>query len=222
MPTRRRFLMWLGSVAAAASRALPAPAATRSRDLICRDAWGARRWRSGLRKHSIRRLTVHHSAVALTDNRQAPGRFRSHQLAHQDRGWPDIAYHYLIDRHGHIYKGRPHWAVGDTATDYDPRGHLLVMCEGNFAEQRPSRAQVAALVDVLAWACRRFDVPARTIRGHGHYAHTACPGTGLNRLLRGTVQDRVRERLAAGGVRLERLCGRAGDRRVAKIGSGEL
>ena len=210
--------MWLGSLTAGAT---PALAATRSRDLICRDAWGARAWRDGLRRHTIKRLTVHHSAVALTDNRQAPGRFRSHQSAHQARGWPDIAYHYLIDRNGNIYKGRPHWAKGDTATDYDPRGHLLVMCEGNFAEQRPSRAQVAALVDVLAWAVREFGVPARLIRGHGHYAHTACPGVGLNRLLHGTIQDRVRERLASGGVRLVKLCGRAGNRRVVAIERGD-
>ena len=212
--------MWLASLASGL-RAIPATAAAQRRTLICRDAWGARPPRAGLQEHRIERLTVHHSAVALFDNRQAPARFRSHQASHQSKGWPDIAYHYLIDRHGHIYKGRPHWAKGDTATDYDPRGHLLVMCEGNFAEQRPSHRQVRSLVHVLAWGCTEFNVQPRLIKGHGSYAHTACPGAGLNRLLQGTIQDRVRRKLADGGVRLVRLCGREGDRLVARIERGD-
>jgi hypothetical protein len=220
MPTRRRFLGWLATVMAGVGVA-PARAATKTREVICRSAWGARPPRDGLREHTIRKLTVHHSGVVLTDNRDAPARFRSHQAAHQARGWPDIAYHYLIDRNGNVYKGRPSWAKGDTATDYDPRGHLLVMCEGDFSKQRPSRAQVRALVHMLAWACTAFDVRPRAIRGHGFYAHTACPGAGLNSLLDGTIQDRVRYRLAQGGVRKVRLCGRAGRRRVAAIERGD-
>jgi hypothetical protein len=220
MPTRRRFLAWVAATLPIL-RTSVAQAAAVERDVICRRAWGARPPNAGLRRHTIRRLTVHHSGIALTDNRQAPARFRSHQASHQARGWPDIAYHYLIDRHGNIYKGRYHWAKGDTATDYDPRGHLLVMCEGNFGEQRPSRAQVRALVDVLAWACREFDVRPSRIRGHRYYAHTACPGSRLQSLLGGTIQDRVRTRLGEGGVRLVGLCGDAGRRRVAAIERGE-
>lgn len=163
---------------------------------------------------------MHHSAVVLRNNRLAPSRLRSHQAAHQDRGWSDIAYHLLIDRNGNVYEGRPRWAVGDTATNYDPRGHLLVMCEGNFQEQRPSPAQVRALVDVLAWAVERHEVGVRTIRGHLELADTACPGRALQRRL-GAVRRRVRERLEGGGVRLVELCGEAGRDRVEAIEAGE-
>lgn len=190
-------------------------------DRICRRAWGAEPPRGSFRRHRIRRLTVHHSAVVLRDNRDAPGHFRAHQRAHFARGWPDIAYHILIDRNGNVYAARPIWARGNTATNYNPRGHLLVMCEGNFDRQRPSRAQVRALVDVLAWASKRYDVPLRRIRGHRQYADTACPGRALQRLIRnGTIRDRVRRRLRAGGVVLDRLCGRAGRRRVRRIENG--
>jgi hypothetical protein len=219
--TRRRFLGWLAGVVGAATIPLrPAAAAQRSVELICRRAWGARRPAGGFDRHRIRRITVHHSAVALRDNRLAPARLRSHQAAHQDRGWPDIAYHLLIDRNGNVYAGRPRWAVGDTSTNYDPRGHLLVMCEGNFQEQRPSPAQVRALVDVLAWAVDRYGVGVRTIRGHLEYADTACPGRGLQRRL-GEVRRRVRERLASGGVRLVDLCGDQGRARVEAIEAGQ-
>jgi hypothetical protein len=202
---------------------MPARSALASRTvtMICRRAWGARPPSGEFHRHRIRRLTVHHSAVVLRDNRKAPERFRDHQAAHQAEGWPDIAYHILIDRNGHVYEGRPFWARGDTATDYRPRGHLLVLCEGNFDRQRPSREQAASLADVLAWAVRRFDVPVARIKGHRDYAATACPGRRLYRLIEdGTLRRRVRRRLRGGGVRLDEICGKAGRRLVRDIEAG--
>jgi hypothetical protein len=61
--------------------------------MICRKAWGAATARSDFHRHRIRRLTVHHSAVILTNNRKALERFRDHQASLQARGWLDIAYH---------------------------------------------------------------------------------------------------------------------------------
>jgi hypothetical protein len=219
--TRRRFLGWLiGLLGAAAVPLRQAAAEQRTIELICRSAWGARKPSGDFHRHRIRRITVHHSAVALRDNRVAPARLRSHQAAHQDRGWADIAYHLLIDRNGNVYAGRPRWAVGDTSTNHDPRGHLLVMCEGKFQEQRPSAAQVRALVDVLAWGVERYDVPVRSIRGHLEHADTACPGRALQRRL-GEVRRRVRDRLTAGGVRFVDLCGDEGRARVKAIEAGQ-
>lgn len=175
-----------------------------------------------MRAHRIVRVTVHHSGVAFWDNRRAPARFRSHQANHQARGWPDIAYHLLIDRHGHVYRGRPLWARGDTATNYNPRGHLLVMCEGNFNTQAPTAAQVKALVHVLAWACVKYDLPLRRIKGHRDVASTSCPGDGLYRLLEdGSIRRRVRRRINRGGVSLRNICGDAGDRLVTRIERGD-
>jgi hypothetical protein len=218
--TRRRFLGWLAGLVAAVAVPVQAAAAQRTIGVICRRAWGARAPQGDFERHRIRRITVHHSAVVLRNNRLAPDRLRDHQAAHQSRGWPDIAYHLLIDRNGNVYEGRPRWAVGDTATNYDPRGHLLVMCEGNFQEQRPSPSQLRALVDVLAWSVDRYGVGVRTIRGHLEYADTACPGRTLQRRL-GAVRRLVRQTLASGGVRSVELCGSEGRARVEAIESGE-
>jgi N-acetylmuramoyl-L-alanine amidase len=218
--SRRSFLA--GLAGAAASVLLPqAAVASRTVTMICRRAWGARPPSGEFHRHRIRRITVHHSAVVLRDNRKAPERFRDHQAAHQARGWPDIAYHVLIDRNGHVYEGRPRWARGDTGTDYSTRGHLLVLCEGNFDRQRSTPEQIASLVDVLAWAVRRYDVPVGRIKGHRDYASTACPGRRLYRLIEdGTLHARVRRRLRAGGVRLDEICGKAGRRLVRDIEAG--
>jgi N-acetylmuramoyl-L-alanine amidase-like protein len=189
--------------------------------IICRAAWGARKSRGKFVHHTVKRLTVHHSAMVLRDNRKAPQRFRDHQILHLKKGWPDIAYHILIDRHGNVYRGRPSWARGDTATHYDPTGHLLVLCEGNFERQQIPDAQVDALVDVLAWAAERFGVSTRTIHGHRDYAATACPGTDLYAMIKsGVIRKRVKRRIALGGVELSGLCGSAGLRRVRDIENG--
>lgn len=191
-------------------------------ECICKGAWGARPVEGSFERHQVQRLTVHHSARALRDNRYAPARLRAHQRYHLSLGWPDIAYHFLIDRHGNTYKGRPSWARGDTSTDYDPTGHLLVMCEGNFSRQPLGPLQVRGLVLVLAWACNEFDVDPATIRGHRDFASTACPGADLHRLIEsGRLEHRVRKRLRKGGVTKRKLCGRSGRRRVAAIERGD-
>ncbi|MDQ4006099.1 MAG: peptidoglycan recognition protein family protein [Actinomycetota bacterium] len=218
---RRRFLAGAAGMLVAGVRSLRAAASTRTVELICRDAWGAREPTGSFDRHRIKRLTVHHSASVLRDNREAPARLRSHQRNHQSRGWPDIAYHVLIDRHGNVYEGRPIRTVGDTATNYDPRGHFLVMCEGNFSEQRPAGPQVESLADVLAWAAERYDVSPRKIAGHLEYADTACPGRSLQRLIRrGEIRDLVRSRIREGGVGLVELCGDEGRERVEDIEAG--
>ena len=169
--------------------------------------------------HQISRITVHHSAVILRDNRKAPAQLRAFQAEHQSKGWPDIAYHLLIDRHGNVYQGRPLWAAGDTNTSYNPSGHLLVLALGNFQVQELSSAQFNATLNVLAWACTRYGIAPRAIRGHRAYANTACPGAKFQRYITdGTVRRRVRRRL--GEVTMRNLCGDAGRRRVSQIVNG--
>ena len=75
-------------------------------------------------------MTLHHEAVALGENRNAPAHLRQDQRYHQDqKGWIDIAYHVAVDRNGNIYELRSTEIAGDTATDYDTTGHFLVLCE---------------------------------------------------------------------------------------------
>ena len=102
--SRRQLLLLTGGVGLAAagysSTGLTAPTASsapavdaaRAAVMLCRDAWGARAARPGGRPHTIDRMTIHHSAVALPDNRGIVKRLQQHQRFHQDdRGWVDIA-----------------------------------------------------------------------------------------------------------------------------------
>lgn len=190
--------------------------------LLCRDAWGARPARSGGKRQTITRMTLHHEAVVLGDNRNAPEHLRQDQRYHQDQhGWIDIAYHVGVDRNGNIYELRSTEFAGDTATDYDTTGHFLVLCEGDFDQEAVPEAQLQGAARAFAWAASTFRITSDTLAGHRDLAQTSCPGRNLYaHLTSGDLKRRIDDLLAAGGVDLQRFCGPDAAARVAAIEEG--
>jgi hypothetical protein len=190
--------------------------------LLCREAWGARPARPGGKRQTITRMTLHHEAVVLGDNRNAPERLRKDQLYHQNqKGWIDIAYHVGVDRNGNLYELRSTDLAGDTATDYDTAGHFLVLCEGDFDQEAVSEAQLQATALAFAWAAQNFHVKSDTLAGHRDFAQTSCPGANLYaHLSSGDLKRRIDTLLTGGGVNLERFCGPDAAARVAAIEAG--
>ena len=190
--------------------------------MLCRDAWGARPARAGGKPHTITRMTLHHEAVVLGDNRNAPGRLRQDQRYQQDqKGWVDIAYHVGVDRDGNIYELRTPQIAGDTATDYDTTGHFLVLCEGDFDQEVVSDAQLHAAALAFAWATQTFHIATDTLAGHRDLASTSCPGTNLYaHIASGDLKRRIEDFLAAGTVNLQSVCGPDAATTVAAIEAG--
>jgi hypothetical protein len=200
----------------------PLPASNTSALLLCRDAWGARPARPGGRYHTITRMTLHHEAVVLGDNRNAPGRLRQDQRYHQDQlGWVDIAYHVGIDRNGNIYELRTSQIAGDTATDYDTTGHFLVLCEGDFDQEVVSEAQLQGAGLAFAWAAQTFHIATNTLAGHRDLAQTSCPGANLYaHISSGDLRRRIDDLLGAGRIDLQRICGPDAAAKVEAIEAG--
>lgn len=199
----------------------PQPTGT-SATMLCRDSWGARPALPGGQPHTITRMTLHHTAVVLGDNSNAPGRLRQHQRYHQDqKGWIDIAYHVGVDRDGNIFELRTPEIAGDTATTYNPVGHFLVLCEGDFDQEAVTDAQLNGAAIAFAWGAQTFGVPTATLAGHRDFADTTCPGAGLyDQLATGSLKARVDDVLAAGPVDLKLLCGPEAAAIVAGIEGG--
>jgi hypothetical protein len=228
--SRRRLLQLAGGAGAAAivsacaqsTTASALPLNSASAVMLCRDAWGARPALAGGRSHTITRMTLHHEAVVLGDNRNAPGRLRQDQRYHQDtKGWVDIAYHVGIDRDGNVYELRTPAIAGDTATDYDTTGHFLVLCEGDFDKEIVSEAQLHSAALAFAWATQTFHIAPGTLAGHRDLAQTSCPGANLYaHLSSGDLKRRIDDLLTAGTVNLQRICGPEAAATVAAIEAG--
>lgn len=222
----RRRLLQLSGLAAAAT-VVPPPFATAAPpydpNILCRTAWGAQPPHAGGTPHTPVRMTIHHTAVTLGDNANAPARLRQHQHYHQDtQGWIDIAYHLSVDRNGNIYELRKPELVGDTATNYDPTGHFLVVCEGDFDKEEITEEQLNGAALAFAWGAQRFDIPTDTLAGHRDASHdTSCPGANLYaHVVDGDLKNRVDALLAAGTVDLGTICGPEASKAVADIESG--
>lgn len=199
-----------------------APPAATTATILCREAWGAKPARPGGRPHTITRMTLHHTAVVLGDNRYAPARLRQHQQYHQnEKGWIDIAYHVGVDRNGNIYELRTPELAGDTATEYDTTGHFLVLCEGDFDQEDVTEAQINSAAMAFAWAAQTFHVAPGTLAGHRDFAATSCPGKNLYaHVADGDLVQRLDSLLAGGAVDLQRICGPEAAARVAQIEAG--
>lgn len=156
--------------------------------------------------HEIHTITLHHSGSPepLRPEDDPIAKLRGLQSWGQaERNWWDVPYHLLIDLEGTVYEGRDWRFMGETNTEYDPRGHLLISVLGNYDLQEPTKEQLAAITRMMVWAASEFGVPPERIYGHRDHADTSCPGRHLSKYLAdGTFQEAVRRSLRrAGGAR---------------------
>lgn len=155
--------------------------------LIRRQDWGAKAPVLAMKKHRLEKITVHHSGVAAKKGRDSRELVRKLQDYSQHSAplgdgktkpaWADLPYHFLIYANGDIVEGRDWQYAGDTNTDYDPTGHLLICVDGNFEVETPSPEQIQALRRLVNYLSLRHQLTA--IGGHRELAETLCPGQNL-------------------------------------------
>jgi len=151
--------------------------------------WREKRWRW---------IIVHHTAADR-------GNMEYYRELHQkERGWPDIAYHILINNGS--YNTMPgqievsqawlershHYSTKRTMFNYFGIAVALV---GNFSRYPIPGLQKEALVELLARLATDHGVAVENIVGHGEVWTTECPG---NRVDMQEIRSLVRERLAQG------------------------
>lgn len=164
-------------------------------------AWGGSPEAGGMAapRQRITHLTLHHQGESWAEGADVAAYLRRlQQWSRLSKRWADIPYHYVIAPDGRIYAARPEGQPGDTNTEYDPRGHALIMVLGNFEEARPNAAQLGAVVDLMAGLAARHGLAPETIAAHKDYsAQTVCPGKNLYPYVQsGWFQRAVAARLA--------------------------
>lgn len=155
------------------------------KNLVTRKEWGARRPKetTALRPDAVRYLVVHYSASDADEralHKNCAARVRGMQTYHMDvKGWNDIAYNWVVCKHGYIFRGRG-WAIRSAATG-KANGFTVAVCFlGNDTPKRsdPGSKGFAAIKEVWRFVVRNGPKVAGA-RGHRDFMSTACPGDEL-------------------------------------------
>ena len=153
--------------------------------ILDRSMWLANEPRS-YKQHIPARITIHHEGTKLVNGEDAAKKIKRIQVwgMGPDRNWVDIPYHFLISPDGRIFEGRDVNTVGETNTEYDPTGHLLISCLGNLEEQEITVAQLNSLIKLIAYSCKKYSLSIETLAAHKDYSkQTTCPGKNLYKYL---------------------------------------
>lgn len=174
------FLLLIGALCGSCHSAKKA-ATNEAVSIVPRSGWNAAAPRA-YKEHVPVRITVHHEGTKLEATADAAKKIKAIQTwgMGPDRKWADIPYHFLIAPDGTIYEGRSVFTVGETATEYDPTGHLLITCLGNLEQQEVRPEQLQSLVKLIAHCSKTYNLPLETLATHrDHSAQTTCPGKNL-------------------------------------------
>jgi hypothetical protein len=122
-------------------------------------------------REAIKTLVIHHSAVPPSVDARQVARY------HVEReNWPGIGYHFFIGADGHIQETQPLEVISYHAGEIGNREGVGICLAGNFTNQPPPDAQVAAAARLLAWLLSELGLPVAAVRGHCDYRETQCPG----------------------------------------------
>ena len=136
--------------------------------------WREMRWRF---------IVVHHTAGDS-------GNMEYYRALHKKKhGWPDIAYHFLINN------GSMNTSIGQievsglwekrtlnysTRISYVNYLGIAVALVGNFENHDVHPLQYEALIKLLTNLSMRYSIPPERIIGHGELQNTQCPGKHLD------------------------------------------
>ncbi len=168
--------------------------------IVSRSEWGSIPAAHDSQTHTIKYITIHHGGVLFTgDKSSAQYLIDLQSWSRSEKKWIDIPYHFAMDLEGIIYETRPVAYPGDTNTEYDPRGHLLICILGNYEEQKLNQKQFDNLINFLAYFRQKYNLTVDKIKSHKDYAETACPGQNIYKFLEdgsliAAVQKRIKKR----------------------------
>lgn len=154
--------------------------------LVTRAEWGARRPKARASIHASEPTTIHWNGpkVPERDHSRCAALVRGIQNFHMDgRGWSDIAYNFMVCRHGHVFEGRGTsargGANGQAAWNKVSYAVMYLGGEGNPFTPEAQKAIAA----VVAWLAKTTPAP-KHVKGHRDWKRTACPGDEIYRWVR--------------------------------------
>lgn len=160
--------------------------------ILTRSVWNAPAplWSLGSRGTGTL-LVFHHSAgwpftsTLLSDTATEIMRIRNMHVV--ENGWPDIGYHYIIDRAGRIWQGRLDSEQGIHTLSYNNNVGIVIL--GNYegvwglGAQHLTQASFDAMCAVSKWLAYRDSLDLPIAYAHSDFSNTACPGRNIRGFL---------------------------------------
>jgi hypothetical protein len=180
MLNRRHFLAIIATPVAGCSHNSPRSLDVQE-EIVSVVDWGGSPTAQPARPQNITNITIHHQGEVWNPTADVASYLvRLQQWSRHTKGWIDIPYHYIVGPDGKVYAARPWGISGDTNTEYDPHGHVLVMLLGNFEIQYPTTRQLHSTTNLLARIKKKFKLKLSDISAHIDYStQTVCPGLHL-------------------------------------------
>ena len=185
--------------------------------IISRSEWGARPSTHGYSLHPyFIKLTLHHAAGFSAENiEEGKEQMRAIQDLHQFvRGWSDIGYHFVVDKAGNIYQGRPETVIGAHVLNNNT-GNIGVCVLGCYHPPELycgdwlTDATNNSLIALYAWVSGEYNYDPSVLKGHRDYPYneTSCPGNNVYEEL-SWFREEIKRYMDLGGPPLEFLISR--------------
>lgn len=116
---------------------------------------------------AINMYVLHHSATNGGD----PWAFANYHI--QERGWPGIGYHFVIQTDGKIYQTNELTTVSYHATGVN-NVSVGICLVGDYDDTTPPPRQYSALIGLLRHL--RNLIGQKPIYGHNQFSSKSCPG----------------------------------------------
>lgn len=135
------------------------------------------------------KITIHHEGwtpVNFTSKSATAERIEKIRKFHTgpDRRWGDIGYHYIVDRAGRVWEGRPIQYQGAHVRNNNEH-NVGILVLGNFEKQSPSSAQLKGLYSTVDALAKKHKVKTALVRSHREINPTTCPGKNLQNQMNG-------------------------------------
>lgn len=152
---------------------------------LSREEWGAEppKARVHIDKDNIEGIFVHYTGMYTSsqeDHSLCKSRVKGIQEFHQgpSRGWSDIAYSWLVCKHGFIYEGRGWEVQGAHTQGYNSTNHAVCFLGGDrIGRDDVTHIGREALSKVIRESFRRGY--GKLVRPHRAVNSTSCPGDEL-------------------------------------------
>jgi len=127
------------------------------------------------------RITVHHTGTDIVTATSEPAVVRCMDGVlggHLSRNFGDVGYHFMIDYAGRVWEGRSlaYWGAHVSGQNEHNVGIVLL---GNFERQRPSRAQLQSMEQLVHVVRHHYGIRRGRMYGHIDLGQTLCPGKYL-------------------------------------------